>query len=323
MNSETKKDVAIEELSAKAQALIANIEKAVFGKYEAVKLVAIGLLAGGHALIEDIPGVGKTTLAKALANSIDGKFKRIQFTPDLLPADITGISIYDPETREFAYKPGPVFANIVLSDEINRTTPRTQSALLEAMNSGTVTVDLKTFRLPQPFMVIATQNPLEFTGTYPLPESQMDRFLLHINLDYPGFEAEKEIILSQRSADPLAELQPVISLDEINHIAEVVREITVEETVLEYLLTLIEKTRNHRGLSIGASPRASLGLYRSAQAHAFIEGRNYVMPDDIKYLATATLGHRIVAKERRKSTSQSKTEIEIIEQIVSSTPVPA
>lgn len=299
-----------------------NITKVILGKEEPVRLTLLGLLAGGHILIEDIPGVGKTTMAQALARSLNSRFKRIQFTPDLLPSDITGVAVYDMDAKEFVFKPGPIFANIILADEINRTTPRTQSALLEAMSHNTVTVDSITHELPRPFMVLATQNPLEFTGAYPLPESQLDRFLLKIELDYPAMEDEKAILMSRRLSDPLKEIAPVLSSENVCELMERVKQVKVEETVLNYLTRIIEKTRNHSGLVLGASPRASLGLFRIAQAAALLDNRDYVMPDDIKDLAVHVLAHRVLTHERIRSKAASEAAANIIREIVDTTAVP-
>jgi MoxR-like ATPase len=290
---------AADELRPKCLALQANIERVVLGKPEAVRTLTIGLLARGHALLEDIPGVGKTVLARALARSLAGTFRRIQFTPDLLPADITGASIYQADTHEFSFKPGPVFANVVLADEINRATPKTQSALLEAMNESSVSVDGKTYGLPSPFLVAATQNPIEYLGTYPLPESQLDRFMVSISLGYPSREAEREILRSRRAGDPLETLPAAVTPADVNQIAEVVRQIRVDESLQDYMLALAERTRRHRDLVAGVSPRGVLHLMRAAQAAAFLEGRDFVTPADIQQVAPAVLPHRLVARGRR------------------------
>lgn len=281
----------------KAEVLCRQISSVVLGKDEVVRLVVVGMLSGGHVLIEDIPGVGKSSLGRALACSIDGAFQRIQFTPDLLPADIVGVSIYDRDAHEFSFKAGPLFANIVLADEINRTTPRTQSALLEAMNVGQVTVDGVTHVLPDPFMVIATQNPREFTGTFPLPESQMDRFLLRLSLDYPSREAEREVLCSRRLGDPIAQLAPALATAAIVELMGVVRTVTVSDPVMDYMQDLVGATRADKRLLLGASPRALLGLYRACQAHALVHGRGHVLPDDVKALAGPVLCHRLVSRE--------------------------
>ncbi len=307
---------------ASVDRLIENMERVILGKRERIELVLIGMLAGGHILIEDIPGVGKSTLARALARSVAGEFRRIQFTPDLLPSDITGISVFDPTHREFKFQPGPIFANIVLADEINRTTPRTQSALLEAMSEAEVTVDGTTHALPAPFFVIATQNPLEYTGTYLLPESQLDRFLLRMRLDYPTQDEEKQILASRRTHDPLRDLEPVSTPEDVRALRAAVREIRVDDSVVHYLTTLIGATRTHEHLATGASPRATLGLYRAAQALAFVQGRDYVLPDDVKALAIPALAHRVLPRNASMTPDPDDLAAEVIREIVASVPVP-
>lgn len=276
--------------------LQANIEQVLFGKFEAIRLAIVALLARGHLLIEDIPGVGKTTLAQALARSLGGSFQRIQFTSDLLPSDILGVSIYDPRQGQFEFKPGPLFANVVLADEINRTTPKTQSSLLEAMNDFQVSVDHHTFPLPAPFMVLATQNPLEYHGTHPLPESQMDRFLLRLRLGYPARDEEKRILRAPAASAALDRLQPVLSGDELLALQQMVEKVRVDESLVDYLMAIVEATRHSEALTLGVSPRGALALYRAAQALALIQGRDYCIPDDVKRLATPVLAHRLLAK---------------------------
>jgi MoxR-like ATPase len=274
--------------------LEANVARCVIGKPEVVRLAVVGLLARGHLLIEDVPGVGKTTLAAALARSIGGKFQRIQFTSDMLPSDILGVSIWEPEVGEFVFKAGPLFANIVLADEINRTTPKTQSSLLEAMNEARVSLDHATHPLPAPFMVLATQNPREYEGTYPLPESQLDRFLLRLRIGYPGAPDEKAI-LRGRSVAP-ENLGAVISDAEVLALQEEVERVRASDAVLDYLMAVVTATRKSPLLTLGVSPRGSLALLRAAQAAALAEGRDYLLPDDVKALAVAALAHRVVPR---------------------------
>ncbi|NSW56482.1 MAG: MoxR family ATPase [Armatimonadetes bacterium] len=277
-------------------ALIANIERVIVGKRETVERTVVALISGGHVLIEDVPGVGKTMLARSLALSIGGQFQRIQFTPDLLPTDVTGVSIYDQSTQRFEFRKGPVFANILLADEINRAGPRTQSALLEAMEEHQVTQDGVTYPLPDPFMVIATENPIEYEGVYPLPESQLDRFLLRLELGYPSREEEKTVVKRQLIAHPVESLEPVASADEIARVNEVVRACHVAEEVYNYALDIIQATRESESLRLGASPRGTVGLIRCAQALATLRGRDFVSPDEIKELAPSVLAHRVILR---------------------------
>jgi MoxR-like ATPase len=298
------------------------VRSVIRGKDEAVKLALVALFARGHLLIEDVPGVGKTTLARALARSLDCAFQRIQFTSDLLPADVIGTSIFSLETQRFEFRPGPIFANVVLADEINRTTPKTQSALLEAMNENQVTVEKTSYPLPQPFLVIATQNPVEHHGTYPLPESQLDRFLLRVRIGYPSAQSEREI-LAHSARDPLDSLAPVMSAGEAAEIQRAVRSVTVDEDLVGYALSIVQKTRNHEYLSLGVSPRGSVSLYHAAQALALVEGRSYTVPDDFKRLALPVLAHRTVVSSRYVSTLKQAEQVEaILREIVETTPVP-
>ena len=285
-----------EDVAEKVRILRGNIEQVFIGKPAVVTKTLVALFAGGHVLIEDVPGVGKTTLARAIAKSLDLSFSRVQFTPDLLPSDLLGVSVYNQSTGEFEFKKGPVFASVILADEINRTTPRTQSALLEAMSESQVSVDGKTYRLGPPFMVLATQNPFEFEGTYPLPESQLDRFLMKISVGYPSREHELEVLASQRTANPIDSTKAVMGTADILAIQARVREVHLEESLAGYILSLVTETRRSKSLTIGASPRGSLFLYRAAQALALVEGRDYVVPDDIKRLAVSVLAHRIIGK---------------------------
>jgi MoxR-like ATPase len=299
-----------------------NIERVITGKPDVIRLVVTGLLAGGHVLIEDVPGVGKSTLARALAKSLSCPFRRIQFTPDLLPSDITGIYVFNTGSNEFEFKPGPVFASIILADEINRTTPRTQSALLEAMNVGEVTVDGHTHELPRPFFVIATQNPLEYTGTYPLPEAQLDRFALCIRMEYPARESERAMIEDRTRTDPLDTLQAVLEASDVRDLAARVREVRVDDSVVEYLQDVIDATRTHQRLLLGASPRASLTLFRLCQSYALVNGRDYVMPDDIKELALPALAHRLVLRDQAPSERSLTAAAGVLEDILGSVQVP-
>lgn len=273
-----------------------NIESVLLGKGQAVRRVLVALLARGHVLIEDVPGVGKTVLTRAVARSIDCEFNRIQLTPDLLPSDILGVSVYDSKSGEFTFKPGPIFANIVLVDEINRTTPRTQSALLEAMNEAQVTADGRTYPLGPPFMVLATQNPYEFEGTYFLPENQLDRFMLRVRIGYPDRQTEREILRTQPARTRLETLEPVVRVEEIITLQARVLDVRVDEAIVEYILGITEATRRSEELAVGLSPRASLALMQAARARALIEGREYVIPDDVKDLATSVCAHRLVTR---------------------------
>jgi MoxR-like ATPase len=299
------------------------IARAIYGKEEAIQLALITLLARGHLLIEDVPGVGKTTLAQALAKSFQCGFQRVQFTSDLLPSDVLGVSVYNPETRDFEFRPGPIFANVVLADEINRTTPRTQSALLEAMNDAQVTVDGKSMPLPNPFLVIATQNPVEHHGTYPLPESQLDRFLMRIKMGYPSHETEKEILRKRANDDPLHSLQPVADVSEVLAMQEAVTHVKVDSTLQDYALEIVNRTRKSDQLALGVSPRGTLMLQRAAQARAFLDGRDFCLPDDFKQLAVAVFAHRVVASARHASLQRkSETTENALREIVESVRVP-
>jgi len=277
-----------------AETVINNVERVIIGKHDAVELSLVGLLCQGHLLIEDVPGVGKTMLARSLAKSMDCAFNRIQFTPDMLPSDITGISIYNQASGDFEYRPGPIMAQIVLADEINRATPKTQSALLEAMQERQVTIDGITHLLDNPFMVLATLNPIEYEGTFRLPEAQLDRFLLRVRLGYPHLDDEIDILKRQQFAHPLDSLEQVVSAAEVLDAQEGIQSIFVAEDVYRYLVEIVQKTREHKDVYLGASPRGSLGLYHASKARAAIRGRDYVLPDDIKDLVVPTLAHRII-----------------------------
>jgi MoxR-like ATPase len=308
------------ETAGAIEKLVKNIETVFIGKKEAVKLVLTGLFAGGHILIEDVPGVGKTVLARALARSIDCSFQRIQFTPDLLPSDIVGVSIYTPKVDQFVFKPGPIFAHVILADEINRTTPRTQSSLLEAMNDFQVSVDGKTHALELPFIVLATQNPYEFEGTYPLPESQLDRFLMRIEIGYPDLDHEKEVLFSQAHTHPLSSLSPVLNRQAIVDIQGKVRDVRVDESIIEYMLEITRRTRSNSKLEIGVSPRGSLMLRRAVQAYAVVESRDYVVPEDVKKLAVPVLSHRVIV--RATARQDARRAAAVIKDILEELPVP-
>jgi MoxR-like ATPase len=300
-----------------------SIARAIYGKEEAIQLALITLLARGHLLIEDVPGVGKTTLAQALAKSFHCTFQRIQFTSDLLPSDVLGVSVYNPESRDFEFRPGPIFANVVLADEINRTTPRTQSALLEAMNEAQVSMDGRTQILPQPFLVVATQNPVEHHGTYPLPESQLDRFLMRIKMGYPSRETEREILRKRIGDDPLHSLEPIADLSDVIAMQDAVTHVKVDASLHDYALEIVSRTRKTELLTLGVSPRGTLMLQRAAQARAFLDGRDYCLPDDFKQLAVPVFSHRVVASLRHASLQKkSETTESVLRDIVESVPVP-
>ena len=301
--------------------IVENISRVIVGKQESIELLLVALLSDGHVLIEDIPGLGKTLLAKCLAKSIGGSFRRVQFTPDLLPADITGFNVYNQQMAQFAFQPGPVMTNILLADEINRTIPRTQSSLLESMEEHQVTVDSKTYPLPHPFFVMATQNPIELEGTFPLPEAQLDRFLLKISLGYPGKDEEIAILERFQEKDPLLELEAVASPEELVEWQNARKRITVSHPVKEYITDIVRATRSHTSLRLGASPRGSLGLMHTGQARAALRGREYVLPDDIKSLVIPVLGHRLILKEEERL--RGETPEHFLEEIIRQIPVPA
>ncbi|MEN2773748.1 AAA family ATPase [Acetivibrio clariflavus] len=285
------------------EALIENVEKVIVGKRSVIELILVALLSDGHVLIEDVPGVGKTQIVATLARSVNGIFNRVQFTPDLMPSDIMGFSMFNPATREFEYRKGAAMCNFLLADEINRTSPKTQSSLLEIMEENQVTVDGKTYQLPKPFMVLATQNPVESFGTYPLPEAQMDRFFLKLSIGYPGKNEEKLILDRFGSENPLNKLKPVTNTDELLELQNQVKEVKVEDCIKEYIVNIVEATRNSQHVVLGGSPRASLNLYRASKAWAFIRGREYVIPDDIQAMAVPVLAHRIIMNSGAKMKS--------------------
>ncbi|MCS7256490.1 MAG: MoxR family ATPase [Thermomicrobium sp.] len=305
---------------ALAERIAANVEQVIVGKGREVRLVLVALLCRGHVLIEDVPGVGKTVLAKAIARSIGSTFKRIQFTPDLLPSDITGVNVFNQQTSRFEFRPGPVVANIVLADEINRATPKTQSALLEAMEEGQVTVDGVTYPLPEPFVVLATENPIEYEGTFPLPEAQLDRFLIRISLGYPSRRGEIEMLSRQHFEHPLDRIGQVATLDELRTAQAAVRQVYVDDLLKEYVVALVEATRRHDDVYLGAGPRGSLALYNAARAWAAMHGRDYVIPDDIKELAEATLAYRIIVSPAARMRNVDARAI--VREIVQTVPVP-
>ena len=308
----TRSDSALATSTEKVELLQSSIERVIRGKPEVVRLALVTLLAGGHLLIEDVPGVGKTTLAHALARALDCEFQRIQFTSDLLPSDVIGLSIYNQRDSLFEWKPGPIFANVVLADEINRTTPKTQSALLEAMAERHVTVEGVTHALPRPFMVLATQNPIEHHGTYPLPESQLDRFMLRLRIGYPGVADEKLILRDREHAEPLDDMQPVMSAQDILELQDAVSEVSVDDAIVEYLMRIVAATRSSEMLDLGVSPRGTLSLFRAAQALALTEERNYCLPDDIKRLVVPVFAHRLTVSSRYTSAMRRSEEAEAV-----------
>ena len=310
----------IEEIKTTASKIRENVGKVIVGKGEVVDLALVALLCEGHILFEDVPGIGKTTMAKALARSLDCSFRRIQFTPDLLPSDVTGLSVYNQKTQEFEFRPGPLMAQIALADEINRATPRTQSALLEAMQERQITVDGATKLLPRPFLVLATQNPIELEGTFPLPEAQIDRFFMKLALGYPSDEEEESILLRFERDEPLETLQAVVDADKIADMQRAVRAVRVEQSVREYVVSIVRATRVHASVELGASPRGSLYLYRAAQALAALRGRDFVLPDDIKYLAPFVLTHRLIISAQTRLRGRDVNQI--IQQVIESVPVP-
>jgi MoxR-like ATPase len=313
-------DEAVIEARKTAQRIVDNIEKVIVGKKKPIELAVIGLISKGHLLIEDAPGVGKTILARSLAKSIDCSFKRIQFTPDMLPGDITGVSIFNQKTSDFEFRAGPIMANIVLADEINRATPKVQSALLECMEEGRVSVEGTTYDLPTPFHILATQNPIEYEGTFPLPETQLDRFMLRLSLGYPSVQDEVAIMGNQQYAHPIEQLGPVATSAEVLALQMVVRKVFVDDMVKQYIATLVAATRQNASIYLGASPRGSLALFRTGQALALLSGRDYVLPDDIKALAEPVLAHRLII--RSTDHSRDKNVKTILSQLLETVPVP-
>ncbi len=303
-----------------AARLIANVEKVIVGKRDTVELTAICLMCEGHLLIEDVPGVGKTMLAKALSKSLGGQFKRIQFTPDMLPSDVTGTSIYNQKTGEFEFRPGPIMAQVVLADEINRATPKTQSALLEAMEERQVTVDGVTRGLGQPFLVLATQNPIEYEGTFPLPEAQLDRFLMRISLGYPSREQQVAILDAHQYSHPIEKLVQVTNADELLRVQEQLKSVYTDPLVKDYIVQLVDGTRSHPDVYLGASPRGAFTLYRTSQARAALDGRDYVIPDDVKSLARAALAHRIILSPSARIKGANAGDV--LDELLAKTPVP-
>jgi MoxR-like ATPase len=302
--------------------LIEEISKVYVGERSRIELALVALLAGGHAMIEDVPGVGKTVLAQTIARALESKFRRIQFTSDLLPTDLLGVNIYDQNEGQFVFRKGPIFANIILADEINRTTPRTQSSLLEAMNDGHVTVDGITHYLPQPFCVLATQNPFEFEGTYPLPESQLDRFFIRMTLGYPSTDESRQIIRAQQYEHPIDHVQPAMNREQVQDLQKMVRRVHVSDEVLAYIVDLVEATRTHEDVAVGVSPRGGVHLNRAAQALALVRGRDYVEPDDVKALAVPVLAHRMRCHRIGGSTPGFSQADHVIEELVDRVPVP-
>ena len=311
---------SVQDIATSVQRVINNVEKVIVGKAESVAFSLIAVICNGHVLIEDVPGVGKTVLTKAIARSIGCSFKRIQFTPDLLPSDVTGVSIYNQKTDNFEFRPGPIMSQIVLADEINRATPKTQSALLEAMEETQITIDGVTYRLPEPFMVMATQNRIEYEGTFPLPEAQLDRFMMNIKLGYPKVSDEMNILDTHQFHHPLDDLEQIMGAEDLVMIQKQIRSIHVDPSIREYIVAIANATRNHNNIYLGSSPRGSLALYRASQALAAIRGRGYVIPDDVKLLTKPTLAHRIIVTPAARVRAITSTAV--LDEILQSVPVP-
>jgi MoxR-like ATPase len=313
-------EMPVSEIQTFSQSIISNLEKVIIGKRQTLELVLIGLLCQGHLLIEDVPGVGKTMLARSLARSLGCKFSRIQFTPDMLPSDVTGVSIFNQATRDFEFRAGPLMTQILLADEINRATPKTQSALLESMEERQMTVDGITHKLPRPFMVLATQNPIEYEGTFPLPEAQLDRFLLRVRLGYPGLADEIHVLELQQLRHPIEALETIMSVEELTHVQELVKQVYVAPMVKRYIVELVRATRDNADVYLGASPRGSLGLFKAGQAWAAISGRDYVLPDDIKLMAEHVLAHRVVINPSARL--RDITSVQIVQETLRTVAVP-
>ena len=307
----------VQEVAERARA---NVERVIVGKGEVIDMVLVALLCEGHVLLEDVPGIGKTMLAKSIARTLGCSFRRLQFTPDLLPSDVTGLSFFNQKAQEFEFRPGPIFSQVILADEINRATPRTQSALLECMEERQVTLEGETRLLPRPFLVLATQNPIELEGTFPLPEAQLDRFLLRLSLGYPSAQEEKTILRRFRERSPLDDLKPVVAAEELVAMQRLCRKVHVSEPVEDYIVAIVRASREHASVDLGASPRGSLALYHASQAFAAIDGRAFVIPDDVKKLAPAVLTHRLITSAHTRLRGRAMSEI--VAEIVNSVPVP-
>jgi MoxR-like ATPase len=310
----------VEEVKTVAQKIVDNVEEVIVGKHGPVQLTIIALLCEGHLLIEDVPGTGKTMLAKSVSKSLGCSFRRIQFTPDMLPSDVTGVSVFNQKTREFEFRPGPVMAQIVLTDEINRATPKTQSALLEAMEERQITVDGVTYPMEKPFLVLATQNPIEYEGTFPLPEAQLDRFMMRVNLGYPESDDEITMLERQRHTHPVSRIEQVISSEELIEAQQCIKDVYIDDLVKEYIVKLVKATRKHPDVYLGASPRGSIALYKTGQARAAVGGRDFVTPDDVKALAMVTLAHRLIISPSARIKNVDPRAV--IQEILDNTPVP-